>query len=76
MIIADTKCWSFTKGRNWMSVKPLEEYVAKRISMYAAAIDRNGNYTYGELISELYNMLKGTEPDFARELFRKAGVLL
>lgn len=50
-----------------MSVKPLEEYVAKRISMYAAAIDRNGNYTYEELISELYNMLKGTEPDFARE---------
>ena len=54
----------------------LEEYVSKRISMYAAAVDRNGNYTYGELISELYNMLKGTEPDFARELFRKAGVLL
>ena len=44
--------------------------------MYAAAIDRNGNYTYVELISQLYNMLKGTEPDFARELFRKAGVLL
>ena len=54
----------------------LEEFVTIRISKYAAAIDSDGNYTYNELIAELFNMSKGDEGAFAIEIFRKAGVLL